>query len=66
MPKSTADRQKALRERRAAQGLTEVRGLYARPEHHAQIKALAATIAKQPGGKIPPGPAHGGAPLVPD
>lgn len=39
--KSTADRQKALRERRAAQGFIEVRGIWAKPEHHQQIKQYA-------------------------
>lgn len=41
-----AARQRALRERRAADGLAEVRGIYARPEHHARIKAYAARLAK--------------------
>lgn len=40
-PKTSAERQEALRRRRAQEGLTEVRGLYARPEDHAKIKAFA-------------------------
>lgn len=39
--KTSAERQEALRLRRAQEGLTEVRGLYARPDDHAKIKALA-------------------------
>lgn len=39
--KSTADRQKALRERRAAQGLIEVRGIYATEENAKRIKQYA-------------------------
>jgi hypothetical protein len=39
--KTLAQRQEALRQRRADEGLTEVRGLYARPKDHAKIKAFA-------------------------
>lgn len=39
--KSTADRQKALRERRAAQKLYEVRGIYATEENAKRIKQYA-------------------------
>lgn len=45
--KSIAQRQADLRQRRADKGLTEVRGLYARPEHHAKIKAFAKTLQKK-------------------
>jgi hypothetical protein len=37
--KTTAERQQALRAKRAALGLTEVRGIWAPPEDHAAIKA---------------------------
>ena len=40
-PKTTAQRQAALRKRRADQGLTEVRNLFAKPEDHAKIKVFA-------------------------
>lgn len=45
--KSTAQRQQALRQRRQEQGMTEVRGIYAKPEHHAAIKAYAKRLARQ-------------------
>lgn len=63
--KTSAQRKAAERARRREQGLAPLE-VWARPEHHAQIKALAAWLAQHPGGKIPPGLAHGGAPLVPD
>lgn len=44
--KSTAQRQQALRQRRLEQGMTEVRGIYAKPEHHALIKAYAKKLKK--------------------
>jgi hypothetical protein len=46
--KSTSERQQALRERRATLGLSEVRGIYARPEDHARIKAYAAKLRRAP------------------
>lgn len=45
-PKTTAARVAALRERRAAEGLTRLE-LWARPEHHARIKAYAERLAKE-------------------
>lgn len=44
MAQSTAERQKALRERRALLGLAEVRGIYLPPELHAKLKALASDL----------------------
>ena len=46
--KTLAQRQAALRERRADEGLTEVRGLYARPADHAKIKAFAKSLQAAP------------------
>ena len=43
-PKTTAQRQEALRARRLAEGLTEVRGLYLAPDKHAALKKLAKTM----------------------
>jgi hypothetical protein len=40
-PKTVAERQEALRKRRADDGLTEVRGVYAHPANHAKIKTFA-------------------------
>lgn len=37
-PKTIAQRQQALRARRLAEGLTEVRGLYLPAEQHAGVK----------------------------
>lgn len=37
--KTSTERVRDLRKRRAAEGLTEVRGIWAKPEHHKQIKA---------------------------
>jgi hypothetical protein len=45
--KTVSERQRALREARAAAGLTEVRGIYARPEDHHRIKAYAAKLSKK-------------------
>ena len=50
-PKTAAQRQQALRERRAAQGLTEVRGIYLPPALHQWLKQMA---------KSNPGPADTG------
>lgn len=44
--KTVAERQEALRKRRLEEGLTEVRGVYAKPTHHAKIKAFAKTLQK--------------------
>jgi len=46
-PQPVAARVAALRERRAAEGLTRLE-LWARPEHHARIRAYAARLAKSP------------------
>jgi hypothetical protein len=40
-PKTTAERQSAFKARKAAQGLAEVRGIFASPEHSAMIKLYA-------------------------
>lgn len=45
--KSNRERQESLRKRRLEQGMTEVRGIYAKPEHHAAIKAYAKRLARQ-------------------
>jgi hypothetical protein len=42
---ATAERQQAFRARRAAEGLARLE-LFARPEHHARIRAYAARLAK--------------------
>jgi hypothetical protein len=41
-----AQRQQALRQRRLEQGLTEVRGLYAPPAQHKQIKDAARKLLR--------------------
>ena len=38
MPKSKAEIMRALRARRKAQGLDEVRGIYTDPKHHKAIR----------------------------
>lgn len=43
--KTNAQKQADLRARRAADGITEVRGLYAKKEHHAEIKQAARKVA---------------------
>lgn len=40
-PQSSAQRQDALRSRRAMLGLTEVRGVYLPPSKHAELKRIA-------------------------
>lgn len=44
--KTNAQKQADLRQRRQAEGKTEVRGIYAKPEHHSKIKAFAKTLDK--------------------
>jgi hypothetical protein len=44
--KTGAERQAALRQRNAEMGLTEVRGVYAKPAHHTKIKAFAKSLSK--------------------
>ena len=39
------ERQRAFRQRQQEAGLKEIRNLWAKPEHHEQIKALAAKLA---------------------
>jgi len=43
-PKSNAERQAAYRARQAAKDNTEVRGIFARAEHHGKIKKYAAEM----------------------
>lgn len=45
--KTTAQRQEALRARRAAAGLTEVRGIYLLPALHPELKKLAIKLGKK-------------------
>jgi hypothetical protein len=45
--KTTAQRQEALRARRAIEGLTEVRGIYLPPELHAELKKIAAKMRQR-------------------
>lgn len=44
--KTNAEKQADLRASRLAEGMTEVRGIYAKPEDHAKIKAFAKKLAK--------------------
>jgi len=44
--KTTAERQKALRARRAAEGKTEVRGIYLPQAKHAALKKIAKELQK--------------------
>jgi len=44
---TTAERQAAFRQRKAAAGETEVRGIFAPPEQHAEIKAAAAKVRRK-------------------
>lgn len=44
--KTGAARQRELRARRLAEGMAEVRGIYAKPEDHSKIKAYAKKLAK--------------------
>lgn len=45
--KTNAQKQAALRARRAAEGITEVRGLYANTKHHDEIKQAARKFAEK-------------------
>lgn len=45
--KTDAERQDALRKRREAAGLVEVRGIWLHPADHAAIKALAVKLQKR-------------------
>jgi hypothetical protein len=42
--KTVAERQRRFKQRQREAGLKEVRNLWAKPEHHAQIKALASQL----------------------
>lgn len=44
--KTSAERQAKLRLRRAEEGLTEVRGVYAKATDHSKIKAYAKSLRK--------------------
>lgn len=46
-PLTSTERARALRERREREGLAEVRGIFAPPVDHAEIKAFAAKLAKR-------------------
>ncbi|HMM87062.1 hypothetical protein [Azohydromonas sp.] len=46
--KTTAERVRAHRERLRLQGLTEVRGAYARPEDHERVRTYARKLAAKP------------------
>lgn len=43
-PKTTAERQRAYRARKAAEEKTEVRGIFAKAEHHEKIRKYAAKL----------------------
>lgn len=45
--KTTAERQRAMRQARADAGLQEVRGIFAHPDDHAAIKAYAAKLLRK-------------------
>ena len=46
--KTNAERQRAFRERKATeQQATEVRGIFAHPDDHAEVKEVAAKIARR-------------------
>ena len=48
MAQSNKEKQQRLRDKRAAEGLTEVRGIYASAEDQKKIKAYAKKIKKKP------------------
>jgi hypothetical protein len=45
--KTTAERQRALRQARADAGLVEVRGVWLHPDDHEAIKTLAAKLQRK-------------------
>lgn len=45
--KTTADRQKALRERRERMGLAEIRGIWLRPEDFPALRVAAAKLRRK-------------------
>ncbi len=44
--KTTAERQRAYKANKAAEGLTEVRGIFAPPARHAEVREAAAKTLK--------------------
>lgn len=50
--KTTAERQKSLRARRAAEGKTEVRGIYLPQAKHAALKEIAKGLQKSVDNRI--------------
>lgn len=54
--KTTAQRQREFRERKALQSALEVRGIFAHPDDHPPIKAYAAKLQRrrEKGGGTPP------------
>ena len=45
--KTNAERQREYRQRKAEQQATEVRGIFAHPDDHAEVKEAAAKIARR-------------------
>lgn len=45
--KTNAERQREYRARKAAETVTEVRGIFAHPDDHAEVKEAAAKIARR-------------------
>lgn len=45
--KTTAQRQRTFRARKAEQQMTEVRGIFAHPDDHGAVKAAAVEIARK-------------------
>ena len=43
--KTATERQREFKKRQKEEGLKEIRNLWAKPEHHEQIKALAAKLS---------------------
>jgi hypothetical protein len=54
--KTTAERQRIYKDARRAEGLVELRGIYAHPNDRASVKALADKLlgARQGRGSLPP------------
>lgn len=46
--KTTAERQREFKARKAAEGMTEVRGIFAPPDRHADIREAAAKALRKP------------------
>jgi hypothetical protein len=47
MPLTPAQKNAAFRARKAAEGISEVRGIWLAPKHHEKLKRLAQTLADQ-------------------